>query len=46
MQKRKIIRRILDDITEKLLTISGAVTGIAILFITFFLFTEGAALFQ
>lgn len=46
MQKRKIIRRILDNITEKLLTISGAVTGIAILFITFFLFTEGAALFQ
>ncbi|MCO5289765.1 MAG: phosphate ABC transporter permease subunit PstC [Bacteroidetes bacterium] len=40
------MRRILDDITEKLLTISGAVTGIAILFITFFLFTEGAALFQ
>lgn len=46
MSYRKQFRRIGDLITEKLLTISGTVTGIAILFITIFLFTEGAALFQ
>ncbi|MBS1764998.1 MAG: phosphate ABC transporter permease subunit PstC [Bacteroidetes bacterium] len=46
MQKKKIIRRILDKTTEYLLTFSGAITGIAIVFITIFLFTEGAALFK
>lgn len=46
MHKRKLHRRILDKITEKILTLSGAITSIIILFISVFLFTEGIGLFN
>lgn len=46
MHKQKIHRRILDKITEKLLTLSGALTSIIIVFISVFLFTEGIGLFN
>lgn len=46
MLKQKTIKRVLEKITEFVLTISGAITGIAILFIVFFLFKEGIGLFK
>lgn len=42
----KKIRRILGKFTEKILTLSGAITGITILFITIFIFKEGIGLFS
>jgi phosphate transport system permease protein len=42
----KRLKRILERITESIFTISGAVTGIVILLITIFLFTEGLGLFN
>lgn len=46
MDKNKLMRKFLNKGIERLLTVSGAVTGIAILFISFFLFKEGAGLFK
>ncbi len=40
------LNQIFDKIAEKLLVISGTATGITILFITIFLFKEGAGLFK
>lgn len=45
MTNRKL-NKIFDKITEKLLTLSGALTSITIVFITIFLFQEGAGLFK
>lgn len=42
----KKIKYILEKLTEQLLTLSGAVTGITILFITLFIFKEGVGLFS
>lgn len=42
----KKIRRILGKFTEKILRLSGAITGITILFITIFIFKEGIGLFS
>lgn len=46
MRKKVRFNRIFDSITENLLRMSGAVTGITILFISFFLFSEGIPLFS
>ncbi len=46
MTKRKSYRRILEIGVEQLLKLSGALTGITILFITLFLFQEGINLFN
>jgi len=46
MANIKVFRKIIDKITEKLFTISGAVTSITILLITLFLFKEGMGLFK
>lgn len=44
--RRKLFKRIFTKAIESLFTISGAITGIAILFITLFLFKEGSGLFK
>ncbi|MBW7868329.1 MAG: phosphate ABC transporter permease subunit PstC [Brumimicrobium sp.] len=41
-----MFRKLSNRFIKQLLTFSGAVTGIAILFISFFLFKEGAGLFK
>lgn len=46
MIKNKFIQRIVDKGIERLLTLSGAVTSIIILFICLFLFIEGFGLFK
>lgn len=46
MANIKVFRKIIDKITEKLFTLSGAVTSITILLITLFLFKEGMGLFN
>ena len=46
MAQKKIFKKIAEKSIEKLFTVSGAVTSIAILFITLFMFSEGAALFK
>ncbi|GAB1415521.1 phosphate ABC transporter permease subunit PstC [Paludibacter sp.] len=46
MANIKVFRNIIDKITEKLFTLSGAVTSITILLITLFLFKEGMGLFN
>lgn len=43
---KRMFKKILNTATERLLTISGAVTGIAVLFISIFLFKEGLGLFK
>lgn len=42
----KKLRRFIEHIVESLLTVSGAITGIAILLIVIFLFKEGVGLFN
>ena len=42
----KKLRRFIERIVESLLTVSGAITGIAILLIVIFLFKEGVGLFN
>ncbi|MBP6430028.1 MAG: phosphate ABC transporter permease subunit PstC, partial [Bacteroidales bacterium] len=42
----KRIKRILERTIESILTVSGAVTSIAILLIVIFLFKEGLGLFK
>lgn len=46
MSKRKIYKRFLEKIIEQIIKVSGAATGITILFITLFLFKEGVNLFH
>lgn len=46
MQKNKILRRAFETITEKALLLCGISTGVLILFISVFLFTEGIGLFH
>ena len=46
MAKKNKVNHIFDIITEKLLTLSGAITSITILFIIIFLFKEGLGLFN
>jgi phosphate transport system permease protein len=46
MNKKKAIKKIIDQIIEKLFTISGATTSIVIVFICVFLFKEGVGLFK
>lgn len=43
---KRMFKKILNTATERFLTISGAVTGIAVLFISIFLFKEGLGLFK
>ena len=42
----KQIKRVLERIVESILTVSGAITSIAILLIVVFLFKEGLGLFN
>ena len=41
-----MFRRFANKVIERILTLSGAITGVTILFITIFLFKEGAGLFN